>query len=159
MWREPLKASFLSKCVGGSNTDPHCSVLGCHPGLEKLFRRTFWMCTEWNPKPKQQTTLWMSLIMSYTLPETNSSHLKIGHPKRKVVFQPSIFRGYVSFREGKLQRKPTVFASQKEGGKHARLSVSKWSRSSTGHINFPGGNIINIDIHNVDGRNPVPVDR
>ena len=33
-------------------------------------------------------------------PETNSSHLKIGHPNRKVVFQPSIFRGYVSFREG-----------------------------------------------------------
>ena len=39
--------------------------------------------------------------MAYTLPETNSSHLKIGHPKRKLVFQPSIFKGYVSFREGK----------------------------------------------------------
>ena len=26
--------------------------------------------------------------------------LKIGLPNRKVVFQPSIFRGYVSFREG-----------------------------------------------------------
>ena len=35
-----------------------------------------------------------------TLPETNSSPLKIGHPKRKLVFQPSISRGYVSFREG-----------------------------------------------------------
>ena len=35
----------------------------------------------------------------FTLPETNSSPLKIGHPKRKVVFQPWIFRGYVSFRE------------------------------------------------------------
>ena len=30
-----------------------------------------------------------------TLPETNSSPLKIGIPNRKVVFQPSIFRGYV----------------------------------------------------------------
>ena len=38
-----------------------------------------------------------------TLPETNSSHLKIGHPKRKVVFQPSIFRDYVSFREGNIE--------------------------------------------------------
>ena len=28
----------------------------------------------------------------YTLPETNSSHLKRFHPKRKLVFQPSIFR-------------------------------------------------------------------
>ena len=35
-----------------------------------------------------------------TLLETNSSHLKIGHPKRKLVFQPSIFRcENVSFRE------------------------------------------------------------
>ena len=40
---------------------------------------------------------------SITLPETNNSHLKIGHPKRKLVFQPSIFRCYVSFREGKLK--------------------------------------------------------
>ena len=28
-------------------------------------------------------------------------HLKMSHPKRKLIFQPSIFRGYVSFREGK----------------------------------------------------------
>ena len=35
-----------------------------------------------------------------TLPKTNSSPLKIGHPKRKLVFQPSIFRCHVSFREG-----------------------------------------------------------
>ena len=34
--------------------------------------------------------------------ETNNSPLKIGHPKRKVVFQPAIFRGYVCFREGTL---------------------------------------------------------
>ena len=39
-------------------------------------------------------------MLRYTLPETNSSPLKIGHPNRKVVFQPSIFRGEnVSFRE------------------------------------------------------------
>ena len=35
-----------------------------------------------------------------TLRETNSLPLKIGHPKRKLVFQPSIFRCHVSFREG-----------------------------------------------------------
>ena len=40
------------------------------------------------------------LMWVITLPQTNSSHLKIGLPNRKVVFQPSIFRGYVSFREG-----------------------------------------------------------
>ena len=36
---------------------------------------------------------------SITLPETNIA-LKIGLSKRKLVFQPSILRGYVSFREG-----------------------------------------------------------
>ena len=36
-----------------------------------------------------------------TLPETNFLPVKIGRdPKRKVLFQPSICRGYVSFREG-----------------------------------------------------------
>ena len=33
---------------------------------------------------------------------TNSSHLKIDLPKRTLVFQLSIFRDYVSFREGAL---------------------------------------------------------
>ena len=33
------------------------------------------------------------LCGDYTLPETNSSSLKIGFPNRKVVFQPYIFRG------------------------------------------------------------------
>ena len=36
-----------------------------------------------------------------TLLETNIAHESIGHPKRKFIFQPQIFRGYVSFREGK----------------------------------------------------------
>ncbi len=44
----------------------------------------------------QQTTL--KKVTRNTLPETNIA-LKIGLPNRKVVFQPSIFRGYVSFRE------------------------------------------------------------
>ncbi len=36
-----------------------------------------------------------------TLPETSSSH-QGSYPKRKLIFQPSIFRGYVSFREGNI---------------------------------------------------------
>ena len=39
-----------------------------------------------------------------TLHETNSSHLEIGHAKRKLVFQPSIFKCYVSFREGNIEQ-------------------------------------------------------
>ena len=38
--------------------------------------------------------LWSTGSAVYvTLPKANSSPMKIGHPKRKVVFQPSIFRG------------------------------------------------------------------
>ena len=42
-------------------------------------------------------------ICSSQASKADSSHLKIGHPKRKYIFQrfqPSIFGGYVSFREG-----------------------------------------------------------
>ena len=42
----------------------------------------------------------LKLLQLVTLPETNSSPPKIGLPKRKIVFQPSILRSYVSFREG-----------------------------------------------------------
>ncbi len=49
------------------------------------------VCMQKNSKPQKS---------HITLPETNSSPLKIGLPNRNVVFQPSIFRGYVSFREG-----------------------------------------------------------
>ena len=41
------------------------------------------------------TEFWNTLTMKLTF-----SPLKIGHPERKLVFQPPIFRGYVSFREG-----------------------------------------------------------
>ena len=37
---------------------------------------------------------------SYTAWKLNSSPLKIYHPKRKVVFQPSLFRAYVKLQEG-----------------------------------------------------------
>ena len=42
------------------------------------------------------------------LPETNSSPLKVMVSNRNLLFQGSIFRGYVSFREGKLYMKPAT---------------------------------------------------
>ena len=48
---------------------------------------------------------------SLTLPETNSLHLKIDHPKRKLVFQTSIFRCYVSFRECKRIKTCLIISS------------------------------------------------
>ena len=60
-----------------------------HPKLEIIWERFF----------LRYVHFW-AFIFLHTLPETNSSPLKIGHPNRKVVLQPSIFRSYVSFREG-----------------------------------------------------------
>ena len=39
-----------------------------------------------------------SLFKSLPSQKFNSSPLKIGHPERKLIFQPSFFRGYVKFR-------------------------------------------------------------
>ena len=41
------------------------------------------------------TAVWVTeeYCSRYTLPKTNSLPLKIGHPKRKFIFQPSIFSG------------------------------------------------------------------
>ena len=43
----------------------------------------------------------MDPIGLVSIPETNSSHMKMARTQKEtIVFQPSIFRGYVSFREG-----------------------------------------------------------
>ncbi len=44
---------------------------------------------------------WRQTNVKTTLPETNSSPLKMVVSNRNLLFQGSIFRGYVSFREGK----------------------------------------------------------
>ncbi len=64
--------------------------------------------------------------LANTLPKTNSSPLKIGHPKRKLVFQPSIFRcENVSFREGSGVRYPSHLVKR---------FWKKWSLSEYSHI-------------------------
>ena len=58
------------------------------------------------PRPVEEPPIWGAWnapVEVDTPPKTNGSPLKIGHPKRKLVFQPSIFRCYVSFREGTSQ--------------------------------------------------------
>ena len=57
-----------------------------------FFRQSIFSCSE----------LTWSNTQRNTLPETNISPLKIGLPKRQLVFQPSIFRCKVSFSEAKI---------------------------------------------------------
>ena len=54
----------------------------------------------WTRKAGEPLDQFPEKVRIITLPETNSSPLKIDHSKRKVIFQPYIFRCYVSFREG-----------------------------------------------------------
>ena len=68
-----------SKCFTKQVPSPH---IGYPKGPKLSYVREYCNSHIWN-----------------TLPETNSSPLKIGHPKRKFIFQLLIFRGYVSFRE------------------------------------------------------------
>ena len=69
------------------------------PGMHRLARITPEL--QWAPFGNPLCVIDIGHVQKWiTLPETNSSHLKIGLPKRKLVFQPSIFRGNVSFREG-----------------------------------------------------------
>ena len=61
-----------------------------------------------------------------TLLETNSSPLKIGAPwKRKFLLETTIFRGYVSFREGNQPTPPQRTPLERAGG---RLCPSKVGR-------------------------------
>ena len=66
-----------------------------------------------------------------SLPETNSSHLKIGHPKRKPIFQPQCFRCYASCREGKMFGKRVLKNLSNGGfmviyhGKRLNISLNK----------------------------------
>ena len=68
-----------------------------------------------------------------TLPETNSSPLKIGHPKRKLVFQPSIFQVLLLLVSGSVTSyAPSKYVwptkNPKVNGIHPRsMGFTKWT--------------------------------
>ena len=70
-------------------------------GLWKLPKRCYDLSPIRSSLTNPRTSNWPSKICqglqlrNLTLPETNSSHLKINHPKRKLVFQPSILMCYL----------------------------------------------------------------
>ena len=66
-----------------------------------------------------------------TVPETNSSPVKIGHPKRNFIFQPLIFRCQlaVSFREGIVwlcSNKRSVHLPKPIGSMYGLFTYSTW---------------------------------
>ena len=62
---------------------------------EKILPPRKWWKINVSPEkgPPQKAGSLHVIVAGGTLPETNGSPPKIGHPKRKLIFQPSIFRG------------------------------------------------------------------
>ena len=69
------------------------------PGWNVFFKNGWWLET-WHQDHSKSSQVKSHLLLWNTLPETNSSHQKIGLLKKKLIFQLLIFRAYVSFREG-----------------------------------------------------------
>ena len=68
-----------------------------------------WIAIWWtHPDPECQWIIWGKPSLKLTA----SSPLQIWFPKRKFIFQPSIFRCYVSFREGIQFSVDVVFPSR-----------------------------------------------
>ena len=57
---------------------------------------------DWDGNPPNENVGIHASLMLGTLPETNMAPEDRPGPKRKLIFQPSIFRCYFSFREGSL---------------------------------------------------------
>ena len=95
LWFLALWANFgcvvlTSFTVKSTDECQECPKVRIWP-LPAFFRQSIFSCSELTWSNTQQNAL----------PETNISPLKIGLPKRQLVFQPSIFRCKVSFSEAK----------------------------------------------------------
>ena len=104
MTSDNVKCYKLSTIVGSCNPSDNMSQIGSFPqgsGVQLI--------NNWNHHPPPSIPRGVTsnrvTIAGYdfhlpSLKLTATSHLKTWHPKRKVVFQPSICGCYVSFREG-----------------------------------------------------------
>ena len=99
---EPDLPPDLSRCL--SRDLEICPLICVRAGKIHLSQKKVSWATElhgWKWKNDVDTFMLRSwLSRTSTLHKTNSSYLKIGIPKIKVVSQPPFFRGYDSFREG-----------------------------------------------------------
>ena len=93
--KEPGPWKSMS-CIFQSHLATTWAFSASAPRASSSTRRSWVKPGRWHSQPTGHGTCWFycSNIIS-PLPETNSSPLKKGHPKRKLVFQPSIFRCYV----------------------------------------------------------------
>ena len=104
--------------VIGQYKDPYepISTMECHKGFERLLK---WLVIKiWVRNQSNRLVGIFARAQVVTAASRKRGRhskkmlfffLKIGHPKRKPVFQPSIFRCYVSFREG--NRESCTFSS------------------------------------------------
>ena len=85
-------------------SDHFYRLSGCFTYNHILYICRWIIVTRRDVCPKSSDVSWIprievQIVEMITLPETNSSPLKIEPSKRKFLLETSIFRGYVSFRE------------------------------------------------------------
>ena len=79
-----IKGKMPQACSDASSRRPIPTCWGWCPWVQTSIQ------LPWHPGPCEVI---MAKFMKTTLPETNSSHLKIGFPKIKVIFQTHQFSG------------------------------------------------------------------
>ena len=95
-----VNSSYWNNCFGPTLVEP-LSLSAGNPQHPRSQLGTQMTLEDWrSPVEGCREGAWRihvgrsASFLIITLPKTNSSPLKIGHPRRKVVFQPSIFRCY-----------------------------------------------------------------
>ena len=156
-WQRSLSCGFMTG-VYVSHIAPR------HPRHQHLQRRKMYICDLkflylisaaaqriccfWEDQETHQNHKYDMFFLLYTLPETNSSHLKIGYPKRNSIFQPSIFR-CKRFRECNMTKIPSWERTSRclslvawnvslKGGGKPFLWKMWWCLILPRHMLFPG---------------------
>ena len=84
-WAVPKQKTALTACH-------HITSPSCRCSCQGVWMRCWLIPKNWPEAWRFSLFFFAMTKRAPTLPETNSSPLKIGHPQGKLVFQPSIFR-------------------------------------------------------------------
>jgi len=92
--------------VNAGKNKPYLDAMGKEQPKEGKYtiHRSYGLWYDW-----MQSLICLAVMVGKKGPKLTKTPQKIGHPKRECIFQPTIFRGYVSFRDSILFRHPESF--------------------------------------------------
>ena len=83
-----------------SNSSSWSTTVRCDDKKSCLSLGGMWYIPKIAPENTRVIKLRILGVLNNTFPETSSLPLKIDHPKRKFIFQPSILRCYICYFQG-----------------------------------------------------------